>query len=178
MNRDFDTCADVRSSRPTSGGVVTRACTCHPDDNPPTPCPRKYALGECREAAKAAPVQEPVALMWQHEETGRVTFTTMADPYVGKRWHRIPLYAAAPQQPMHCPKDGGECGAGGYCRPEQRKPLTPSMQAEVECDCLVAWNASTYGHSAQDTVHPMFLSAFVRGYRAAERAHGITGDPT
>ena len=126
----------------------------------------------------AEPVQEPVALMWQHEETGRVTFTTMADPYVGKRWHRIPLYAAAPQQPMHCPKDGGECGAGGYCRPEQRKPLTPSMQAEVECDCLVAWNASTYGHSAQDTVHPMFLSAFLRGYRAAERAHGITGEPT
>jgi hypothetical protein len=85
--------------------------------------------------------------------------------------------AAAPQQPMHCPKDGGECGAGGYCRPEQRKPLTPSMQAEVECDCLVAWNASTYGHSAQDTVHPMFLSAFVRGYRAAERAHGIGETP-
>ena len=130
------------------------------------------------ENATVEPVQEPVALMWQHEETGRVTFTTMADPYVGKRWHRIPLYAAAPQQPMHCPKDGGECGAGGYCRPEQRKPLTPSMQAEVECDCLVAWNASTYGHSAQDTVHPMFLSAFLRGYRAAERAHGITGEPT
>ena len=88
------------------------------------------------------------------------------------------LADAAPQQPMRCPTDGGECGAGGYCRPEQRKPLTPSMQAEVECDCLVAWNASTYGHSAQDTVHPMFLSAFVRGYRAAERAHGITGEPT
>ena len=86
--------------------------------------------------------------------------------------------AAAPQQPMRCPTDGGECGAGGYCRPEQRKPLTPSMQAEVECDCLVAWNASTYGHSAQDTVHPMFLSAFLSGYRAAERAHGITGEQT
>jgi hypothetical protein len=25
-----------------------RACTCHPDDNPPRPCPRKYALSECR----------------------------------------------------------------------------------------------------------------------------------
>ncbi len=61
--------------------------------------------------------------------------------------------------------------------PQQRRPLTPSMQAEVECDCLVAWNASTYGHSAQDTVHPMFLSAFVRGYRAAERAHGIGETP-
>jgi hypothetical protein len=36
--------------------------------------------------------------------------------------------------------------------------------------CLSAWNASTYGHSAADTVHPMFLSAFIRGYRAAERS--------
>lgn len=28
-----------------------RPCTCHPDDNPPRPCPRKYALEECRRAA-------------------------------------------------------------------------------------------------------------------------------
>lgn len=28
----------------------TRTCTCHPDHNPPSPCPRKFALGECREA--------------------------------------------------------------------------------------------------------------------------------
>ena len=28
-------------------------CTCHPDDNPPVPCPRKYALSECRAAARA-----------------------------------------------------------------------------------------------------------------------------
>ncbi len=30
------------------------ACTCHPDDNPPVPCPRKYALTECRAAAVAS----------------------------------------------------------------------------------------------------------------------------
>jgi len=24
-----------------------RPCTCHPDDNPPRPCPRKYAYSEC-----------------------------------------------------------------------------------------------------------------------------------
>lgn len=165
MNRDFDTCADVRSSRPTSGGVVTRECTCHPADNPPTPCPRKYALGECREAAKAAPVQEPVALMWQHEETGRVTFTTMADPYVGKRWHRIPLYAAAPQQPMHCPKDGGECGAGGYCRPEpvQRKPLTREQIDTV-------WS-SLGSFTDRESDYRIFA-------RAVERAHGIGEAPS
>lgn len=30
-----------------------RPCTCHPSDSPPTPCPRRYALSECREAAQA-----------------------------------------------------------------------------------------------------------------------------
>lgn len=24
-----------------------RSCTCHPDDNPPVPCPRKFAYNEC-----------------------------------------------------------------------------------------------------------------------------------
>ena len=28
-----------------------RPCTCHHDDDPPRPCPRKYALSECRHAA-------------------------------------------------------------------------------------------------------------------------------
>lgn len=27
------------------------ACTCHPDDDPPRPCPRKFGLAECRAAA-------------------------------------------------------------------------------------------------------------------------------
>jgi len=122
----------------------------------------------------AEPVQEPVALMWQHEETGRVTFTTMADPYVGKRWHRIPLYAAAPQQPMHCPKDGGECGAGGYCRPEQRKPLT---FGEIEGKCRNAFLLEDgYGLPSE---HPERYRVFRDGFYAAwNRAHGITGEPT
>ena len=103
----------------------------------------------------AEPVQEPVA--WIHRAQyllAHAENSPPADKMLENGWE--PLYAA----------------------PQQRKPLTPSMQAEVECDCLVAWNASTYGHSAQDTVHPMFLSAFISGYRAAERAHGITGEPT
>lgn len=28
----------------------TRTCTCHPDDQPPVPCPQKYALTHCRAA--------------------------------------------------------------------------------------------------------------------------------
>ena len=126
-----------------------------------------------RELLAAEQVQKPDGCL--HDETG--DFEPSHKPWMDDDEEWVPLYAA-PQQPMRCPEDGGACGAGGYCRPEQRKPLTPSMQAEVECDCLVAWNASTYGHSAQDTVHPMFLSAFISGYRAAERAHGITGEPT
>ena len=118
----------------------------------------------------AEPVQEPVALMWQHEETGRVTFTTMADPYVGKRWHRIPLYAAAPQQPMHCPKDGGECGAGGYCRPEpvQRKPLTDD-------EALALIRATPQEDVTQEGWIRRQRLSWVR---AIEHMHGITGEPT
>lgn len=33
--------------------IDTRTCSCHPDDNPPLPCPRKFALTECRQAATA-----------------------------------------------------------------------------------------------------------------------------
>lgn len=29
---------------------VERTCTCHPDDNPPVPCAKQYALSECRRA--------------------------------------------------------------------------------------------------------------------------------
>ena len=35
---------------PSEKVATERPCTCHPDDNPPVPCPRKYALSECRKA--------------------------------------------------------------------------------------------------------------------------------
>lgn len=31
-----------------------RPCTCHLDDDPPKPCPKKYALEECRKAAASS----------------------------------------------------------------------------------------------------------------------------
>lgn len=37
-------------------GTDSRSCTCHPDDNPPVPCQRKYALTECRIAEKDAQI--------------------------------------------------------------------------------------------------------------------------
>jgi hypothetical protein len=41
----------VDADSPMVGEITNRPCTCHPDDNPPVPCPKKYALGECRKAA-------------------------------------------------------------------------------------------------------------------------------
>ena len=79
----------------------------------------------------------------------------------------IPVYAA-PQQPMRCPEDGGECGAGGYCRPEpqQRKPLSDEQIRQIVVE------ASTGSAIKRDG------STSMRIARAIERAHGITGEPT
>ena len=44
---------------PLGGEIQQRPCTCHPDDNPPVPCPRKYALEECRLAAQSYPSGAP-----------------------------------------------------------------------------------------------------------------------
>lgn len=55
-----DLLIDIRAHGRITGDTATRLimtlgnshpCTCHPDDNPPVPCPKKYALGECRKAA-------------------------------------------------------------------------------------------------------------------------------
>jgi len=110
------------------------------------------------------PVQgEPVA--WMH--FGKV-FDTLEKAQHDEMRHRsggfkpkpiIPLFAA-PQQPMRCPEDGGACGAGGYCRPQLRKPLTDeaieAILDEFDVD-REAWKPLA---------------------RAIERAHGITGEPT
>lgn len=74
----------------------------------------------------------------------------------------LPLYTA-PQQPMHCPKDGGECGAGGYCRPEpvQRRPLSDEQINRLDTEAI---------HGGPDSQY-----AF-RFARAVEKAHSITGE--
>jgi hypothetical protein len=38
----------------SAAAAPIRPCTCHPDDNPPVPCQQKYALEECRKAARLA----------------------------------------------------------------------------------------------------------------------------
>lgn len=38
-------------TRAIDAAKLERPCTCHPDDNPPKPCPRQFALTDCRAAA-------------------------------------------------------------------------------------------------------------------------------
>lgn len=44
-----DGCTTVKGADQPS----VRPCTCHPDDNPPVPCPQKFALSECKTAVQA-----------------------------------------------------------------------------------------------------------------------------
>lgn len=41
----------LKRGRASPSPGTVRPCTCHPDDNPPVPCPRMYALHDCRRAA-------------------------------------------------------------------------------------------------------------------------------
>jgi hypothetical protein len=43
-------------------------CTCHPDDNPPRPCPRQFALTECRIAALTSDVERKTKALESVEE--------------------------------------------------------------------------------------------------------------
>lgn len=48
----------IAAPHPRASDARARPCTCHPDDNPPTPCAQKYAYSECANAASDAQ-QEP-----------------------------------------------------------------------------------------------------------------------
>lgn len=39
------------SDQPVEAKEDTRTCTCHPDDDRPVPCPRKFAIHHCWRAA-------------------------------------------------------------------------------------------------------------------------------
>jgi len=125
---------------------------------------RDEAAALLRELA-AEPVQEPVAYIDPRQlAAGYVTLLCITRPEyrsyadVAEGIHYTPVYLHPPQQPMHCPKDGGECGAGGYCRPEQRKPLLASDIVTMYAEC------------------PTCDADMIDFARAIERAHGITGE--
>ncbi len=81
-------------------GPCKRPCTCHPDDNPPRPCPQKFALSECRAAAMASAVSEPVA--WRYRYSGLEDWKYVEredDCNPHKEYERQPLYAAPTSTP-------------------------------------------------------------------------------
>ncbi len=99
-------------------GADTRPCTCHPDDNPPRPCPRKFALGECRAASEAAQGAEPAA--WQHkpDRAGAIWVLSHMSPDEATAWNDIaesrPLYYHPPPaaQPAPATEPLGLTGGG------------------------------------------------------------------
>ena len=130
---------------------------------------RDEAVALLRELA-AEPAQEPVAYIDPRQlAAGYVTLLCITRPEyrsyadVAEGIHYTPVYLHPPQQPMRCPDDGGECGAGGYCRPEpvQRKPLTREQIDTV-------WS-SLGSFTDRESDYRIFA-------RAIERAHGITGE--
>jgi hypothetical protein len=44
------------------GVLSLRPCTCHPDDNPPTPCEHRYAFRDCADAAAERYLRETLAM--------------------------------------------------------------------------------------------------------------------
>lgn len=128
--------------------------------DPPVPHDR-YALA-------AEPAQEHDTRSWTLLMVGprNGIVGEYGDAFIGHPDHydRVNVYAA-PQQPMRCPTDGGECGAGGYCRPEQRKPLSDEQVRQIVVEASTSWAFKRDG------------STSMRIARAVERSHGI-GEPT
>lgn len=67
--------------QPTAGGDA-RPCTCHPDDNPPSPCPRKFALAECRADVRARIGEHPADVSLNASVDGE----TWLDPRSHELW--------------------------------------------------------------------------------------------
>lgn len=53
--------------------IDTRTCTCHPDDNPPIPCPRKFALRECRRSAVLDETQRNIVAIKNRDQAPHET---------------------------------------------------------------------------------------------------------
>jgi hypothetical protein len=72
-------------------------CTCHPDDDPPVPCARKYALSECRAAAALAAHASPVGVSTVTEELVEAALKVWS----ASAWASIQAHADG-----NTPKDG------------------------------------------------------------------------
>ena len=122
---------------PADGAVADdRPCTCHPDDNPPRPCPKRYALNECKDFAERGAAELVACLSDSLQAFG---FTQQVSDYPIDHWscraadllsrltpQPVPdgptrrVYFDMPSQIAEC---GGPCSEGG---PEA-------------CDCGALW---------------------------------------
>ncbi len=66
--------------QPAQGPVdvtVSRQCTCHHDDNPPTPCEHRYAFRDCADAAEERYLRETLAMLQE-------SYAKAAKPYMDR----------------------------------------------------------------------------------------------
>lgn len=153
----------------------SRICTCHPDDNPPKPCQRKYALSECREAALAEDAMQRLTDEQQMIERGTKAWADVPDAtaWVDEMRGNVPAptgHESRQVEPVAYVKgySKGRCiieavdpdwllptGMALYRSPPKREPLTD----EQICEIFIS--------------HGRDKETFAR---AIERAHGIGGE--
>lgn len=51
----------------TAINLTPNACTCHPDSNPPSPCPRRHATRDCRIADIAKRIRHAADMVGDDE---------------------------------------------------------------------------------------------------------------
>jgi hypothetical protein len=71
------------TERSSTGTEAVRQCTCHPSDNPPVPCAKKYALSECRAHER---FREFADIVWQHATEGASFPSTVTRDMLIERW--------------------------------------------------------------------------------------------
>ena len=69
---------------------VSRHCTCHPDDNPPTPCEHCYAFRDCADAAEERYLREMLAMLQE-------SYAKAAKPYIDRL---VEIHSMLPPAPM------------------------------------------------------------------------------
>lgn len=104
-----------------------RVCTCHPDDSPPTPCPQKFAVTDCRVAslntARIAAAGRIIDIM----SGGNLDWRTRindSDFLESADWLCALSYADAALS-QGAPRSGGECGSILYVVGETVEHFTP-----------------------------------------------------
>ena len=83
---------------PAQGPVdvnVSRQCTCHPDDSPPTPCEHRYTFRDCADAAEERCLRETLAMLQESYAKAAKPYT---DRLVALHSRRIPQMVVTVEQ--------------------------------------------------------------------------------